>query len=465
MQSGRVNFRIAPQSRRRRWGAAAPVRGVLFAAALWSACELGAGRLAPQLWGAQGAVAQEQDSAFVDRLTLLDGQTAEGQVQKIDDSGELLGPGLPTGLEVSQLRRLVRAARAEAGPAQKPAAVVELIGGGRLLAGAVQVQEERCHVQWSSDQNVSLPIDAVRAIRFAPEQPSAAFERALSEPSDLDRLFVRVPVEGEAPAGGEPPLQSVSGLVISLSADRIVFDREGEELAVAMDKLYGIVAAQVLDEARQFKVLARLSDGSSLPGESVTLDGERLTLRLAGETEAELPWSRIVQLEFRSNRLVFLSDLTPSEAIQQPLVTLPGDWRRDLSFSGGPLRLAADGAAVAGGKAASSDGSRGESVVYEKGLGVHSYSKLTFDVDGFDRFAAVIGIDAETEGRGDCLFRVLGDGQTLLEQRVRGDEPGRPINVDIRGVRQVSLVVEPGEDLDLADHADWADARFLKLDP
>jgi hypothetical protein len=29
----------------------------------------------------------------------------------------------------------------------------------------------------------------------------------------------------------------------------------------------------------------------------------------------------------------------------------------------------------------------------------------------------------------------------------------------------VTLLVEPGEGLDLADHADWCDARFIKNRP
>ena len=75
----------------------------------------------------------------------------------------------------------------------------------------------------------------------------------------------------------------------------------------------------------------------------------------------------------------------------------------------------------------------------------------------------MIGIDDETNGRGDCIFLVLGDGKELFRARVTGTDEPRRIGVDIRGVRQVTLVVEPGEDLDLADHADWCDARMLKV--
>jgi len=101
--------------------------------------------------------------------------------------------------------------------------------------------------------------------------------------------------------------------------------------------------------------------------------------------------------------------------------------------------------------------------VYEKGLGVHARSSLTFASEKkWDVLAATIGLDAAAGGKGDCVFVVLVDGQPLLTQRVKGKDPPQDIQVPISGREQITLVVEPGEGLDLADHADWCDARFLK---
>jgi hypothetical protein len=36
------------------------------------------------------------------------------------------------------------------------------------------------------------------------------------------------------------------------------------------------------------------------------------------------------------------------------------------------------------------------------------------------------------------------------------------MRIDIRERKQVTLIVEPGEDLDLADHANWCDARVIR---
>jgi hypothetical protein len=156
-----------------------------------------------------------------------------------------------------------------------------------------------------------------------------------------------------------------------------------------------------------------------------------------------IPWDSVSRVEVRSDRLVYLSDLTPIEVEEEPVVAFPRAWKRDKSVGGRPLRLNAR--------------------TFTKGIGVQPRSRLVFRTGGeFQRMTATIGLDAETAGRGDCLFIVLGDGKELFRKRVKGTDPPSDLRVDIQGVRQVTLLVEPGEDLDLGDHADWCDACFIR---
>jgi hypothetical protein len=138
-----------------------------------------------------------------------------------------------------------------------------------------------------------------------------------------------------------------------------------------------------------------------------------------------------------------LSDLTPVAVDEEPVVAYPRAWQRDRSVAGGPLTV--------GGQ------------TFTKGIGVQAYSRLTFEAGAkFDVFTATIGIDDATAGRGDCLFVVLGDDQELFRKRMKATDAPSDLRVDIRGVKNVSLVVEPGEDLDLGDHADWCDACLIR---
>jgi hypothetical protein len=56
----------------------------------------------------------------------------------------------------------------------------------------------------------------------------------------------------------------------------------------------------------------------------------------------------------------------------------------------------------------------------------------------------------------------VADGEELLKQRMTSEDGPQRIDVPIRGRAEVTLLVEPGADLDLADYADWAEARFIR---
>ena len=48
---------------------------------------------------------------------------------------------------------------------------------------------------------------------------------------------------------------------------------------------------------------------------------------------------------------------------------------------------------------------------------------------------------------------------------VTGKDESFDIRVDVSDMQTLRLIVDFGEGLDLADHADWADARLLKPAP
>lgn len=386
------------------------------------------------------------DTAFSQqvRLTLLDGRQVEATLSRMSASGKLEGEGVPPGLDFDGLRRLERISRVgESDKTAEPRVIVEL-HGGVIRATGVTMAEEKLQIAWPLGDPLAVPIDQVRAVRFAPTSSAEVFDEALANPSaEHDRLFVKI----------DDRLQSITGLVEKITAEDVDFDLDGRKRSLPRSQLFGIVVAQFEAAAkRPAKCRVSLAGGSRLAGEPASLADGRLQLRLAGDVTADLPLAAIDRIEVRSDRLTFLSDLEPVEVDETPLVTFARPWRRDRSSDGAVLSLGEQ-----------SQGGDRRVRRFEKGLGVHARSRLTFDVGGdYDQFAAVIGIDAETEGRGDCEFAVLADGREIYRQRVRGEDAPRQLQLDLDGVRRLTLLVEPGEELDLADHADWCDARLLR---
>jgi hypothetical protein len=367
-----------------------------------------------------------------DRLILLDGQTVSGVIGAIDAQGAIRGEGLPEKIELDGLRRIERAAVT---PRATASAIVLEVAGGKLYATSVTIASERCQIAWEFGEKLSLPIDVVKAVRFDPQTRHDAFEEALKTPStENDRLFVRV----------EDKVQMVSGLVEELAADKVVFQFQGKQQTLPREKLFGIVTAQIGGAASTAgHSLIELRDGSSFSGIPQTLAEGILELKVAGSGKVSVPWASVARISVRSTRLAYLSELDPTEVVEQSLVTTPRPYRRDRSVGGRTLTL----------------GQRS----FEKGLGTHALCKLTFAADGkFDTFAATLGIDAETEGRGDCIFSVLADGKEIFAKRFKGADPAHDLKLDVRGAKLLTLLVEPGEDLDLADHANWCDARLIR---
>jgi len=368
------------------------------------------------------------------QLILLDGQAIPFQSLEIAE-GKLRGEGLPAGLTLDDLRRIELAS---SDTPEKPPIVAELRGGGRIYAKDVSIGEDKCQLAWANGEPLTVPLDIVRGIRTAPALASADFEKALATPSgELDRVFIK------DDAG---KVNSVLGLIKSLTGQQLTIEIGAEVRNVPRERVIGIVVAQPAPNEALARCQVSFRDGSIVGGESVALSNEKATLSFPAGASVSFPWSAVSRVTIRSSRVAYLSDLKALAEEQLPIVTISLPAQRDKSVMGRPLTL--------GRKA------------FEKGLGVHARSSLTFAADRkWDVFAATIGIDAEAAGKGDCVFSVLADGQPLISRRMTGGDPPYEMEVPITNRAAITLIVEPGEGLDLADHADWCDARFMKSRP
>jgi hypothetical protein len=250
---------------------------------------------------------------------------------------------------------------------------------------------------------------------------------------DNDRIFVTI----------DGNVQAIDGLIEVLDEDKIVFQLKDQSRTVARSHVVAIAVASVGQSDPSESYMVQMQDGASLRSQSISLDSGRLTLAVAPAVKVVLPWDAVTRIDIKSNRLVYLSDLKTVSEKHIPIVTAKRELQRDRNVSGGLLTLGKQ--------------------TYNKGIGVASYSTLVFALDGkYARFCVVIGIDAATKGRGNCVFVVRGDGQELLRQSVRGTDPPRRLIVDIRDVDELELIVEYGDDLDLADHANWCEACLIR---
>ncbi|MCX7704513.1 MAG: NPCBM/NEW2 domain-containing protein, partial [Planctomycetota bacterium] len=185
--------------------------------------------------------------------------------------------------------------------------------------------------------------------------------------------------------------------------------------------------------------------GNLLCGVLVSASANLLKVKSrAGEFSVGL--NTVETINFYHSNLEYLSDMAPKEVKEIPFFDrFLYPYQKDRSLEKkAPISM------------------RGN--VYRKGVSVHSKTELKYELGGgYKRFVALIGIDDEAMGKGNVDFKVIVDGRTVYEKiGVTGRDAPTFIKIDLSGVKEMVLVVDFGEQLDILDRAVWADAALIK---
>ena len=191
---------------------------------------------------------------------------------------------------------------------------------------------------------------------------------------------------------------------------------------------------------------AVLADGSRVSLAAAKTDGTTLTGSTPSGTAVELPVVQLVALDVFQGKAVYLSDLKPKKAAAEGFNGLAWPWVADRSVKGHPLRVGAD--------------------TFDKGLGTHPATTLTYDLGGkYRRFEAVVGLDPATGRRGVADVRVLIDGKAVPAGGLKGlTAATSPVAVaaDVTGAKELTLVVEFGPGGDVQADVNWGNARLVE---
>jgi hypothetical protein len=106
------------------------------------------------------------------------------------------------------------------------------------------------------------------------------------------------------------------------------------------------------------------------------------------------------------------------------------------------------------------------SIQYAHGLGTHAVSRITYRLGGaYGRLTTLAGLNPTvSQGRGEVIFRIYGDGVLLAETPPTLDSDGaRELAADLSGVQVLELVVDAHSRSHHYGHADWCDTRLHPL--
>ncbi|MBW3539992.1 MAG: NPCBM/NEW2 domain-containing protein [Planctomycetes bacterium] len=422
------------------------------------------------------AAAQVEPPAF--DVLLADGTSAGGPVRTLSDESVELGRDSPHRFSTDEIVRLDARGRLE-GAVDGRAALVLLANGDRVALDAetIEIDEAVLTGRWfrfTAWKPLRIPLETVRGVIL--RQPLAESERTrllntLGSSVESRGSRARSGVRGSGafrhstldsqPSTDDEPAERTDVLVL-MNGDRLPgefrgLDRELVALGGAVESVprSGVRAIRFnpalvsLPQAEGRRQLVSLEDGSRLTTRNLRLgnDGTLSFDVLYGQAYS-VPLSRVVAIRVLGGRIEHLSDLQPADYIHVPYLSQHWPLQRDRNVLGGPLRL----------------GQR----EFPRGLGMHSRSHATYNLDGrYERLLATIGVDAAAGQQGSVVFAVQVDGKRVFESDVRraGDEPVSLPTIDLRGAKRLTLVAEFGPLGDIQDYANWCDAVLVRSEP
>jgi len=410
-------------------------------------------RSAPHLWVIAAALLSGGTVLAGEiEVETIDGRTVRGIYGGVADGGFLQVGERPEvrSLRLDELSRITFGAEIQPADPPPDATIFYLSPEGRCTGRLLAEVDGGIQVRTGFAASAVLRFEHLAAIRFGAGSVGGSarevFEAELSK---------RLPGTDVLVAQSGRRVTTVRGTLVALGPQRGRFLFKGRQHGLEVARTYGVVLASANSELRitnrEFNtawgplILVHLCGGSRLPGWLRPCDAQQVVVDSVFGSRLELAPDQVVDITFRSDRVVYLSDTEPVG--QQTRGLLHGPWpiQKDRSVANKPIRLA---------------GRR-----FEKGIGVHARTQLVYALqEKFERFCATIGIDDSVRPRGSVVFRVSGDGRLLFDSGPVGgrDEP-RDLRLDVTGVNELTLLVDYGEQMDLADHADWANARAIRI--
>ncbi len=314
-------------------------------------------------------------------------------------------------------------------------ATVALSDGSKLSCSQLRTTSRQAELTSKSLGALKLPVTAVASVRFAAadERVDEAWNKLCDRELTQDFLVVR---KGDV-------LDHIPGVVGDVDAKGVKFVVDGDEITVALDKLFGVVYARPRNQSTRMVCRVELVGGDELAVETISGGKSGFEALLSAGAHATVPLEAVERIDFSLGKIRYLSDIEPREVTYTPFFDVTWKYQRDRNLDGGPLHV--------GGKD------------YARGLSIHSKTFLRYRLAGeYRRLQAVVGIDRVAGKKGDVHLTISADGKAIFEADVRGTDLPRPLDLDVAGVRDLDILVDFGGDLDIADHLDLADARVLK---
>jgi uncharacterized GH25 family protein len=317
-------------------------------------------------------------------------------------------------------------------------AQIELANNDHFKGAVKKWEEKKISMTLSAAPGVSvdIPIDQARQLWLGTSDQVKKAQALNEKPGVEDIAFV----------AKDDQVIAVRGVSLGVEGESLKFRFNEEERKIAVNRLIGLTFGRSEDAPvdRVFRQAFQFANDDLLTGNWTGLTKDTATATMLWGDEVKLPVKQIAKIRAANGRVVYLSDLKPTQVEQVPYFDRMLNFRVDKSLNGKPLQLSEGPIA--------------------KGIAVHSRTVLHYDLGGqFDEFRCKLGFQQPEGKLGQADIRVLGDGKAIFEKAdAKGDQPSTDVNVKVNGVKELVLEVDFGKNQDVGDRVVWGNARLLR---
>jgi hypothetical protein len=390
-------------------------------------------------------------------VVLMDGRTLEGEVRAWqDDRLDVASEGGTTALKAEEILQVRFAPPRDEPP---PKQTVELIDGSVLPVEVYTVVEGKATLKMASvAEEIVVDTQLIAAVHLQPPSPQIAAQwneiRESEEAGDL--IVIRK----------EEAVDHLAGRLGDVTETHVMFYVDGDEYPVEREKVDGLVYYHA--QAEQFPdplSVVHGRQGLRLALAAATLSGDVLAARTTSGVAFSLPAARVMSVDFSAGKLMYLGELSPRSVETTPLVAFPAS-ASVLSRLGGPIVDRGFFSPTAELRYPQHKEGRitgWQLKGHARSIGLRSKSRVVYSLpEGFRRLKAIAGIDGTLGGRGNVHLALYGDDRLLWEHAIDGGDAPTAIDLDVAGVRRLTIAVDYGADGDAADRLYLCDARITK---
>jgi hypothetical protein len=356
-------------------------------------------------------------------LTTADFQSQRVNLIAVDrDSVSITAAGKDQKIRIDQLLRLERTDK----PVPIASKFIAIVAGGDRAAGQPKaIQGDNLLWENPALGGLSLPLRSVVAIVRSGDEISPA-----SQTEDVVTLSNN---------------DTVHGIITAIDATSVSVQQTGGDVTkVPVDSIARIAFASTAGAtqklARGFRIT--LADQTAITASQLQLDGEKISATLADGTSRSLPAVMVSAIEQVNGPVVWVSSLAPSENVQTPFLDVSWPTRFDRAVDGEPIRF----------------GER----IFAYGIGVHSYSRLTFAIDpAWHAFRTQYAIAGNMPYANVTVHIKLDQSIAYEKTDFRSGVLALPVMIPLDGHHQLTLEVDYGQNDDVQDRFNWIEPAFL----